>query len=502
MNIERNYLAEATAKRFHADGEDKSIIVRGVRGVPSSGKSVMCLQECLLWAIDQWPYNGVRSTKFGIFRATYPALNMTTMKTVAHWFPEEVWPIRKSVPANQIVKFSLNDGTKVEMELVFLALETEEDVKKLKSLELTGVWLNEVFEMNQALVITAYERTGRFPPVINDRHGNRVPNTGPKRRGVWMDTNSPPDDHWYKGYEDNPPKGWKFYQQPAPLIRQTEIGQGGQIITVGWEPNPLAENIKNLADGYDYYLTQVAGMTESQLRVNIENKYGTTFKGKAVYEASYLSNEHRVNWEDTNSPVRGSVVVGLDTTGLNPGAVFGIVASGTLFIIDEIIGEDMPFEQFVMNVLLQRVRMRYAEADLTCVCDPANPRDARVGVTPIATLRSVGLSAVSAPTNTLAPRIAAVVHFLEKRNGFKVTQNCNILLTGFEGGYRYPKLKVAGADNVYGDKPVKDTYSTAHDSLQYLCSFLRSGAAVAGGEVQKGEWKERKARATNVRKWA
>lgn len=504
MKIERNYRAEATARQFHEDGGNKDIIVRGVRGVPSSGKSVMCLQECFLWAIDQWAYEGVRRTRFGVFRATYPSLNMTTMQTVSHWFPEEVWPIRKSVPARQVVKFALSDGTKVEMELLFLALEDEEDIDKLKSLELTGAWLNEAFEMHQAIVITAYERTGRFPPVINDRYGNRVPNTGPKRRGIWMDTNSPPEKHWYQTYERNPPKGWKFYIQPQPLFRVVETMPDGTALTVGWEPNPEAENIRNLADGYGYYLTQIPGMTEAQIRVNIENKYGTILKGKRVYGDLYVPKEHQVHWEDTDAPVRGTVVVGFDTTGLNPGCVFAVVDSGTLYVIDEIIGEDIPFETFVENVFLPRVRMRYAEADLLCICDPANPRDQRVGIAPIATLRGKGVAAITALTNTLTPRIAAVESYLRMRGGIKITQNCEILITGFESGYRYPKLQVKSPVDIYSDKPVKDEYSTAHDSLQYLCMYLRSGAAeIAGGTFQKRtEWKENRALATNVKKWA
>lgn len=507
MNIERNYVVQKTAKRFHADGaladlDNPRVWIRGIRSVPASGKSVMCLQECLLWAVDQWPFNGVRRTKFGIFRATYPALNQTTMKTVAHWFPDDVWPIKKSVPASQMIKFSLADGTRVEMELVFLALESEEDVRKLKSLELTGAWLNEVFEMDEVLVTTAYERTGRFPPAENDRYGVKIPKTGAKRRGVWMDTNSPGDDHWYKQYEENPPKGWRFYNQPAPLIRITERQPDGTIATVGWEDNPGAENIQNLPGGYDYYRTQIPGMKEALVRVNIENKYASTFRGKAVYENFWLENEHRLFWEDTDSAVTGEVIVGTDTTGLNPGCVFGIIEKGTLLVIDEIIAEDMPFEAFVESVLLPRVRTRYAQADLLFVCDPANPRDQRVGITPVNTLKKYGLKAITAPTNSFAPRFSAVVHFLEKRNGFKVTQNCTVTTDGFSGGYRYPRLQVSGATPMYGKQPVKDKYSTAHDSLQYLCLYLTKGAAEAVQDGARAGWRKVKQKMSSVRKWA
>ena len=455
----------------------------------NSGKSVMCLWECFFVAIDQYPVNGVRKSRFGIFRATYPSLSLTTIKTVANWFPEDIWPIRKSAPMQQTIRFSLGDGTKVEIEFVFMAIESEDDIAKLKSLELTGAWLNEVFEMDRQLVTTALERTGRYPPVENDEMGMAIPKSGPVRSSIWMDTNSPADDHWYAEAEANPPEGWQFFVQPAPLIRITEQTEHGER-TIGWEPNPEAENIRNIGEGYDYYLKQVPGLKEAQLRVNIENKFASTFDGKAVYEREWDKDTMMVKDIDPFKPIGGDVIVGFDTTGLNPGAVFVLVEGGAVYAVHELIGVDIPFKAFLDNVFIPFVATHFLEANLICVVDPANPRDSRVGITPQQDLVARRFKAVVAPTNTFSVRVGAVTHFLGKRGGLYVANHCTTLIKGFDGGYRYPRLKTKGTGRTYGTEPVKDIYSTAHDAFQYACLHLRQGVERALEDSgSKAGWK-------------
>lgn len=498
------YKAEPTAQIFHETGHDASVVVRAVRGVPSSGKSVMCLMECFLVALDQHPINGVRRSRFGIFRSTYPSLLNTTMKTVANWFPERVWPIRKSIPPQQTIRFSLADKTKVEIEFIFMALETSSDVDKLKSLELTGAWLNEVFEMDRDLVTTALERVGRYPPVERDAMGYEIKESGPVRSSIWMDTNSPSETHWYASDEANPPEGWVFFVQPAPLIRHETRNERGEVVSTEWENNPLAENISNIKLGYDYYRRQVPGMKEHQIRVSIENRFGSVFDGKSVYENAWKREEMIAKELAKKKTFSGEIFVGMDTTGLNPGAVFGLVESGQIYIVHELIGEDVPFKTFIDRAFVPFVATYFPEASLICVTDPANPRDSRVGLTPVQDLRASGFTAYTAPTNSLAPRIAAVVDVMEKRGGFHVSPNCKILIEGFDGGYRFPKLKVTSGltGKVFGDSPVKDIFSTAHDGLQYMMMWIyrKAGRNEEVGE-KRADWRNNQQR-RSVRRWA
>ena len=85
-----------------------------------------------------------------------------------------------------------------------MALDKQEDVKKLLSLELTGVWLNEARELPKSIVDACTMRVGRFPSM---RDG------GPSWFGVIMDTNAPDETHWW---------GIMAGEVPAPEYMQSE----------------------------------------------------------------------------------------------------------------------------------------------------------------------------------------------------------------------------------------------------------------------------------------
>ena len=207
------YTAEPTPVLFHAS----DAFVRGLRGPIGSGKSVACCIEIVSRALRQAQGpDGKRRSRWAIIRNTYPELKSTTIKTWLEWVPENVFgPIKWDTPISHTVKLRPD----VELEVYFIALDKPQDVKKLLSLELTGVWINEAREVPKPVVDAATGRVGRFPPV---RDG------GCTWSGVIMDTNSPDDDHWwYHSAEEETPKGWAFFSQPGGL-------------------SPDAENLRNL----------------------------------------------------------------------------------------------------------------------------------------------------------------------------------------------------------------------------------------------------------------
>ena len=58
-----------------------------------------------------------------------------------------------------IVKMPLEDGTTVEYEVLFRALDKPQDIKKLLSLELTGGFLNECREIPKQVLDMLIEKT-------------------------------------------------------------------------------------------------------------------------------------------------------------------------------------------------------------------------------------------------------------------------------------------------------------------------------------------------------
>ena len=66
-----DYVANDTFAQVHVASE-KYLFIRGSVG---SGKSSGCILHCFLNALEQAPdLNGIRKSKYGVLRATYPNL--------------------------------------------------------------------------------------------------------------------------------------------------------------------------------------------------------------------------------------------------------------------------------------------------------------------------------------------------------------------------------------------------------------------------------------------
>lgn len=259
------YVAEPTAQYFHADNS----FVRGLMGPIGSGKSVACCVEIIARALAQPPApDGIRYSRWAAIRNTYPELKSTLIKTWEEWVPPTICPIRWDVPISARMKLSdIGDGTGLDLEVIFLALDRPQDVKKLLSLELTGGWINEAKEIDKSVLTMLTGRVGRYPSKI--KMGGK-----PYWSGIIMDTNPMDEDHWYYSLaEEERPRGYRFYRQPGAILFD-----GKQ-----YRPNPLAENIKNHTMGMDYYLRQIPGKDHEWIKVYLMGEYGAVMDGKPVY---------------------------------------------------------------------------------------------------------------------------------------------------------------------------------------------------------------------------
>lgn len=448
-----NYAPEPTAQAFHAS----DAFVRALMGPIGSGKSVACVEELKQIAINvQQPDDfGIRKTRFAVVRNTYPELRSTTIKTFQDWFPPEECKITWEKPITGIMDKALPDGTRAQMEVFFLALDKEEDVKKLLSMELTAVWLNEFREIPKAILDGATGRVGRYPP---KREG------GPTRSCVIMDTNPPDDDHWYYPLaEIERPKGWAFFQQPPALIQELDGT---------WIDNPKAENICHLPDGYDYYHRQLGGKSRQWIRVYVEGKYGTILDGRPVYH-EYRDETH-FSQELVIADDKLPLLLGWDF-GLTPCCIIAqLTPRGKLQLLAELVSERMGLKQFIQLIVKPFLANELSgfHVGLSCA-DPAGSAASQTDQQScLEILNDEGIDSIGAPTNALEPRLNAVRDFLcrliDGEPGFIISRHCPVLRKGFNGGYKYERIKVAG-DERYKDKPCKNRYSHIHDALQYLC---------------------------------
>lgn len=489
---------------------------RGIRGPVGSGKSVSCCIDIFLKSCQQVPdATGKRRTRWAVVRNTNPQLKTTTIKTWLEWFPEEYFgKFNWSPPYTHNLVF--ND---VEAEVIFLALDKPQDVRKLLSLDLTGVFVNEAREVPKSVIDGCTMRVGRFPPMKDG---------GPTWYGVIADTNAPEDDHWwaimsgevpmpeYLTEEDKltltTPDNWTFYTQPPGLIEQME---GERLI--GYEINKKAENIKYLPK--TYYTDIIAGKAKTWINVYVLNKYGTLQDGKPVYP-SFRSDVHvsKVHLD----PIPGrEIIVGMDF-GLTPAAVFGQQTSlGQWRIIRTIESADMGAKRFA-GVLNRIIAEHYEGYELKFFGDPTGDNrgeqsDSKQD-TAMAILRAEGIPVAKAPSNDPVIRIESVTATLDRmvdgQPGLLVDSRCTVLIRGFEVGYQYKRLGVSGEAR-YELKPNKNKYSHVHDACQYMMLGGGEGRAlISNSQMQqnmqprnvRGRWdvfdSQRRGSKPRGRKWS
>ena len=475
-----------TSFKYKPDGEvlkafmkDESFF-RALRGPVGSGKSVCCCVELFRRALQQEKdSNGVRRSRWAVIRNTNPQLKTTTIKTWLDWFPEQEWgKFQWSVPYTHHIQ-----RQDLDLEVIFLALDRPEDVKKLLSLELTGIWINEAREINKNIIDACSMRVGRFPSMKDG---------GCTWTGVIADTNAPEEDHWWpimSGEVPIPdhipkeeakmlvkPENWSFFTQPAGMLE--EKNEDGNII--GYTPNENAENRNNMRK--DYYPNIVQGKTKSWIDVYVMNRLGSIKDGKPVYP-NFAPDVH-VSKEEIPVAAGVPIYMGVDF-GLTPAAVIGQKVRGRWLLLQEIVAFDMGIVKF-SEVLRQELLTRYPSNEVIIFGDPAGDFRAQTDEsTPFQILRGAGLNARPAPSNDVALRLESVSTTLNRMvdglSGLLIDFRCRNIIKGFEGGYQYRRIQVSGER--YDDKPEKNHFSHIHDALQYLMLGAGEGRAILSNQA-------------------
>jgi hypothetical protein len=454
----RTYVPTATLLKFHNDNHH----VRGVVGPFGSGKSVGCALELLLRSIKQRPHtDGVRRSRWGIIRNTFPELRSTTMKTVKDWLPDSVFTTLSSFPITGTLDFTLDDGTRVLSEWVFIAQDQPEDVKKLKSLELSGVWMNEASELTRETLDMAMSRIGRYPSMMQG---------GPDWSGIILDTNAPSEDSWwYELFEQEKPEGYAIFHQPPAVLSIADPLTGKPV----WSGHPDAENIPNLKDGFDYYLRQIPGKSPAWINVFLLAKYGESLVGRPVFAGEFSLESHTT--KELLKPDRSlPVLIGFDW-GLYPAAVFGqLDRFGALAILYELSPDtDVSLESFLEDYLTPVIMEHFQGCTFAGYGDPAGRGRSQLDKrTPFTLVGQSGIRCTPVHTNDFLPRRDSVAGFLNRRDGFTLSSRCVKLRRALLKDYRYEKKPGGGGE--FKTRPEKNMASHVADALQYLCLGIRS----------------------------
>lgn len=468
-NVEQDkiYIPSRTGDLAH----NNDSFVRVIMGPYGSGKSTWAVTEIVRRAcgVPKW-HSGRRRSRWGIVRNTSGELASTTLATWLAWF-EELGDVRKRQKPIMTYEHTFNDGHGiVELELLFIALDRPEDVRKIKSLELTGCYINELSEVPKAALAHMKGRVNRYPSkaFCHETYWS----------GIIADTNPPEDDHWiYKDFEENKFDHHVLFKQPPGLLKSN-----GK-----WVRNPDADNSSHLPS--NYYEMLAEGQSQEFIKVFCLGEYGSVGFGKRVYP-EFNPDFHAL---DSVPCVQGlNLILGWDF-GLTPACVvIQLTTRGQLLILKEYLGDGLGIRSFAESVVIPALSkdFPYCKVGMS-IGDPAgNARNEIIEeMSCIGELTSLGIPTTSARTNDIDARLGSVRYFLNKmvdgKPGLMLDRrNCPVLFKGFVKDYVFARVAVSGEER-YKDKPNKNMASHPMDALGYGCLEIASDRIVADKMADK-----------------
>lgn len=461
--------------------------VTGIRGPIGSGKSTACVVKALDISGRQIPQkDGRRYSRGVVIRNTYPELLSTTLKTWHQWVPRELGYFGRK--DNGPLTHHIRDA-EIDMEVLFVSMDREEDVKKALGLEVTWAWPNEAREIRKAVIDTLTGRVGRFrPPKKVERPGWQV--IAPQ---ILMDTNSPELGHWWHvlaeqdtSSQANTELVQSVKDAEKELRRLGLLAKDQPLFRFLSQPDansPDAENRANLPA--DYYAKASAGKSEDWVKVYIRNEYGYVQDGQPVYP-EYREHLH-VKLFELNP--RLPLSIGIDF-GNTPAATIGQRGfTGIHRVRWEVVTQHMGAKQFaeVLKGFLNANCTQFQIGSITG--DPAGDADSAqdIDLTCFKILRANGIEA--RPANTNEPRIRQEAHknamtrIVDGEAGYQIHQlDCPILRQGMAGKYRFKRIEVAGPER-YQDKPEKNGFSHVCEADQYRMLGTGEGRVVLKGAI-------------------
>jgi hypothetical protein len=374
--------------------------------------------------------DGVRRTRAVVVRNTLQQLKTTflvswmqILRPVSHWKVSE-----------STIEFRMGD---IELDVLLLPLDTEENINRLLSLELTFGICSEFRELDLGVVQAVLSRCGRYPSPIQG---------GPTWYGVWGETNSFTEDSaWFEWLEVDRPDNVFYLVQPGAFDEGADWKQ--------WLPPNYYENMMEAND--ELWVDQY-----------VHNKIGPSLSGQAVFR-------HTFNYEDHVS-TKGLIInrgqplcIGLDTA-RNPAAVITQTdARGRLMVVGECVREGCGIEKFLEQELTPYLAQeRFSGCSVYCVIDPSSIKRSEIGEeSTLQAINRMGFPATIARTNAIDPRLRAVEKWMI--HGMRIDRQwCPTLVQALGSKYRYKKLKTGELDL----KPQKThPWSDIADALQYAC---------------------------------
>lgn len=429
--------------------------IKLIMGPVGGGKSTAALFDLLVRGMNQAPYKNVRRTKFIILRNTMQQMKTTVKPLIDHWCivkTDSTFGQWRLTDNTYEIHTRLPDGTIMHSEIMMMAADTPDDVRRLLSVECSAAWVEEAREVAPEVFRGLQGRVARYPNV--DAGGVTYP-------GVICSTNPPPVGGFWHDLITSPPSNTEVFIQPPVVLEDGSI-------------NPNAENLDNLR--YDYYANLIAGNSEDWVSVYLKNNFGAGDLGQPIYRASFRKAFHVA--QKPLEPVLGSnnpLIVGMDN-GLQAAAAIGQQdARGRVNVLAECYvpeDETMGVESFLDKLLMPLLANKFAtvpRSKIVFVLDPACFARSQVDERTIAqAVQQRGFVAVKAGTNDPERRVQAVEGLLARQidagPGLLIDARCGHIVNALEWGHRWKKTS-SGLTSTTAEK---NHHSHIGDALQYL----------------------------------
>lgn len=486
------YVNTEVSLKFHADKNPVRLLI----GPVGCGKSVACCNEIMLKAHEQERGNdGIRRSRWAIVRNTYPQLKITTIKTWRDWFPPSVFgKLKMDSPPTQLIKMG-----DIELEILFIALDNPDDVAKLKSLELTGVYINELQYIHYEIFMICSERVNRYPP---KKYGAAITWTG-----IIADTNPPDTDHWiYDYFEEKLIAGYSIYHYAPAIIKCDEAeAEATSLNGTCYKDNPTID-YGFVQNDRKYWIKMVPSRNDEEINVSLCGNYGTVTTGKPVH-ANYNDQLHRApkpllynkEWE---------LGLGWDFGHTPACIVVQFTPTAQLRVVHEFWSEAMDLLTFARDNVIPTLDKLFVgwRDNYISRHDPAgNTGSDGDGKSCALILRDLGIISSSPPSNDPTRRRYGLNYFLTKMSGgypaFQLSPQAVRTRKGLMGGFKYERVRAANQDVRYHDKPVKNMYSHPCEALEYIAMYYAPQAISdekqkdnenkTRSRMHRGDWRAR-----------
>lgn len=418
--VEHSYEPHESQAAFHS-GKQK---YKGFKGAKGSGKTRALIEECVALC---WEFPG----NVGVVgRKDYTELARTTMQYFLDWMPQDLRIDFKSMSR----KLTVRSKDPEKPSTVYFVQEKEP--KEFESLELGFFALDEADECPFDTFKTLQSRL-------------RLKNTAHYGLLAFNPTNRL---HWI----------FKFFVQDVG--EKPELSEQRLLVT-----NNTMENLANLPSNYVDSLKEI--YVGDELKRFLYGEWGS------------ISNEWSVwqNWNSTThvakepiKPVPGLPGIRAWDYGMRAGALSAQLYDGQLRVLHPEVCEFNKGVREFAPIALSRFSSELPGMEfLVDLTDPP-VLTSRGYVTAKETPKSEMLKngvRLTSGTNDWTTRNRAMNYFLTRIQGGQpcllVDPRCEILIAGFEGGYRYREsASERGAKDV-----VKNEFSELHDCLQHIAVY-------------------------------